>query len=261
MDEALEQNNKALVAIIQQTIPTCKMLRQKMLDYCDVPDKSHLFNVLMDLIRRTECNLYSSAILARESLKMGSSTYYKLPLGLLVRNCTIDCILALYLSSIPEAEAEEEIAIMNKDYVKALYDQKPVYIDRLKNSGIDPGLATWYESLIEDNFNRYLKINIDENAFSFSPLSNKEIRKASAISGSLTIDKQFKYLKEHSDVSELSEQVYGYYKYLSQYQHFSENSYGDMLAPYFQDNVSFPGAIKSINRSVDYILNKVFGEN
>lgn len=64
-------NHKALVLITGLSIQYIKTLRYKMLEYSKVENKTHRSNVLMDFIRRIHANLYSVAILSRESIKHG----------------------------------------------------------------------------------------------------------------------------------------------------------------------------------------------
>ena len=46
-----------------------------------------------------------------------------------------------------------------------------------------------------------------------------------------------------------------YYKYFSQYEHFSEQGFGDNLAPFGDDNVSFPAAIDALEKGMGLVVN------
>lgn len=223
-----------------------------MLEFCKVKNKTRIQTVQMDCIRRIESNVFSVALLSNQSINAKGTTYYKLPMGLLLRSCFIDSILALYIGILPTEEGEEEIDVMNKDYVSSLYKSKEVYVDRILSDGIDPALSQWYESQIEDTFPKYLKFTGDEKWF--APLLNKEIRKNSYSNDNTTIAKQYKYLQENYEYPEIADHIYAYYKYFSQYEHFSEYSHGDTFADYGLDNVHFPSALTALHEAIEQIL-------
>lgn len=127
------ENHKALVHTIGLSIQCCKILRNEMFEYCKVENKTHRSNVLMDFIRRIHANLYSVAILSRESIKHGDKTMLKLPMGLVLRNCFMDSLYAFYLSSLDEARFEEEVTVLNKDYAYSLPSRKEVWADKVQN--------------------------------------------------------------------------------------------------------------------------------
>ena len=52
--------------------------------------------------------------------------------------------------------------------------------------------------------------------------------------------------------------LYAYYKYFSQYEHFSDNGHGDSLADFGEDNVSYEKAINALEEVVELLLKKVF---
>ena len=60
----------------------CYDLRGTLLAYCKVEDKQKRDLLMMDLVRRNECNLFAVLTLIKASLKNGT-TYLKLPVGLL----------------------------------------------------------------------------------------------------------------------------------------------------------------------------------
>ena len=52
--------------------------------------------------------------------------------------------------------------------------------------------------------------------------------------------------------------LYAYYKYFSQYAHFSENGQGDVLAALDKDgndNIHLPSAIKALSAGVEIVMN------
>ena len=51
-----------------------------------------------------------------------------------------------------------------------------------------------------------------------------------------------------------------YYKYFSQYEHFSENGQGDVLASSKEDgndNIHFPSAIRALSAGVEEVMKRV----
>lgn len=250
-------NHKALVLTIGLAIQNCKVLRVKMLEYCKIENKSHRSNVLMDFVRRIHANLYSVAILSRESIKHGDSTMLKLPMGLILRNCFMDSLYAIYLSSLDEAQFEEEVIVLNKDYAFSLPSRKEVWVDNAQEIGIE-GLEYWYDDMIVDHFNQYLKeYNIEPDfEWNYKFLQNSDIRESQA-KNRISIDSESRKLMKHEKFGPIVKSIFSYYKYFSQYEHFSEHAHGDTLAPFYQDNVSFPAAIKALNRGVRTILEQV----
>lgn len=250
-------NHKALVLTIGLAIQNCKVLRDKMLEYCKIENKTHRSNVLMDFVRRIHANLYSVAILSRESIKHGDSTMLKLPMGLILRNCFMDSLYAIYLSSLDEAQFEEEVTVLNKDYAFSLPSRKDVWIDKAHELGID-GLEYWYDDLIVDNFNQYFaEYTIEPTGdWSYEFIKNSDIRE-SLLNKGISIERESRKLMEHKTFGPIVKSIFSYYKYFSQYEHFSEHAHGDTLAPFYEDNVSFPAAIKALNRGVRTILEQV----
>lgn len=247
-------NHKALVLIIGLSIHYCKDLRNEMLEYNKVENKTHRSNVLIDFIRRIQANLYSVAILSRESIKHGDSIMLKLPMGLLLRNCFMDILYAIYLSSLDEAKFEEEITVLNKDYAFSLPSRKEVWIEKAQELGIE-GLEYWYDDMIIDSFNQYLKeLAIEPSGdWKYEFLKNDDIRESQLNKG-ISIERESRKLMDHEKFGSVIRIIYSYYKYFSQYEHFSEHAYGDTLVPFYQDNVSFPAALKALNRGVILIL-------
>lgn len=251
-------NHKALVLIIGLSIQYIKTLRYKMLEYCKVENKTHRSNVLMDFIRRIHANLYSVAILSRESIKHGDSTMLKLPMGLILRNCFMDTLYAIYLSSLDDAQFEEEVTVLNKDYALSLPSRKETWIDKARELGFDNNMEDWYDDMIVDYFNQYLKeYTIDPDfEWRYEFLKNSEIRESQAKTR-INLDSESHKLMEHEKYGPIIKSIFSYYKYFSQYEHFSEHAHGDTLAPFYQDNVSFPAALMALNRGVKTILEQV----
>ena len=207
-------NHKALVLIIGLSIQYIKTLRYKMLEYCKVENKTHRSNVLMDFIRRIHANLYSVAILSRESIKHGDSTMLKLPMGLILRNCFMDSLYAIYLASFDEAQFEEEVTVLNKDYAYSLPSRKETWIDKARELGFDTSVEDWYDDMIVDHFNQYLKkCTIESDSeWSYKFLQNSDIRESQLNKGR-SIEHESRKLMEHEKFGPIVKSLFSYYKY------------------------------------------------
>lgn len=135
--------------------------------------------------------------------------------------------------------------------------RKEVWIDKAHELGID-GLEYWYDDMIVDHFNQYLKeCTIESDSeWSYKFLLNSDIRESQS-KNRISIDSESRKLMEHEKFGSVARSIFSYYKYFSQYEHFSEHAHGDTLAPFYQDNVSFPAAIKALNRAVKTILEQI----
>lgn len=256
-----DTDEKNLTSIIIQSLSLCKRLRYSMLSYCKCNNKNHRNDILMDFVRRIECNLFAVAILAKEAKSRNSGIYLKLPMGIILRNCYIDGIHAFYLKDLTDDEFEEEVRVLNLKYVKSFDYRKPLYADRLKEVGLNnPEIVdNCFPLTIEDNFWEFLSFEKGARSDGSWPYKEeKDIRQVySEIKRTDNINKMYSCLKDNSEVSNLAERVYAYYKYFSQYEHFSEYSHGDSLAPFEEDNVSFGASVAVLVNVTDYIINGI----
>ena len=67
----------------------CRVLRKQMFDYCKVVNKGQRDLIMMDMIRRVECNSYSIMLLSEQSLQGNGSTYLKFSFNDLVMLSTL----------------------------------------------------------------------------------------------------------------------------------------------------------------------------
>lgn len=254
----MTDNHKTLLRIIALSISQCKILRNEMLEYSKSENKTHRSNVLVSFLRRIFTNLYSVSILSRESIKHGDSTILKLPMGLVLRNCFMDSLYAIFLSSLDNDRFEEEVKVLNKDYAYSLPSRKEVWVDKARELGVGDGLEYWYDDMIVDNFDQYLKEYSIDSSFNwnFEFYKNSDIRE-SKINRGISIDKESRNLMNNEKYGSVVRNVFSYYKYFSQYEHFSEHSHGDTLVSYSEDNVSFPSAINSLIIATNLIVGEV----
>lgn len=246
------RNMRTWNAIGQQTTEICRDLRGKLLDYSKREDKQKRDLLMMDLVRRNECNLFAVLILIKTSLKNGT-TYLKLPVGLLLRSCFADCIMGLYVSLLSKDEAKQFAQTLNEEYVASLFSRAEVYKDKVRNvlPYDDEILEGWYTMQIEDNYLHYLAPNPEETNMNLCT-----IWKVEKTGKHVTLDKMVKAIKKSDELKILGKQLYAYYKYFSQYEHFSEAAHGDALVDFGLDNVSYEKAIEALRRGMRMILDR-----
>ena len=229
-------------------------LYQAMLAFCKVKHKGRKRMAEMSLIRRVQCNLTAVSILARLSYKK-DSLYLKFPVGLLLRSCLMDTIYALYLHDMKAKEAEEEIEVLNKDYVKSLVGRFDVYKDKVADIGLpEEEIKSCYDLGCEDTFIRYLTYEMDGEKLKTRTLKNKDLRTTHDVRpGNLNIASMVDYVKTKTKHGCVVNRLNAYYRYFSQYEHFSEQGYGDSLASFGDDNVSFPSAIDALEEGLKVV--------
>lgn len=221
--------------------------------------------LLLDILMRQCSNLSAIAVLTKVSVGMGNSILFKLPIGLILRNCYMDCLFGLYLSSVTEADAMEISEVLHIDYAKALFDEFEVYRDKV--GGIlpfnDEMLEGIYTMNLEDNFlwayepnKNYDQIKSCGERFLWKARNKKEVRSLvpeNEVKNELNIKIVFETLKRIPQYSECAKNLYAYYKYFSQYEHFSESGFGDAIADFSNDNVNFEMALVRLEESISVI--------
>ena len=73
------------------------------------------------------------------------------------------------------------------------------------------------------------------------------------VKNELNIKVVFKTLKRIPQYSECAKYIYAYYKFFSQYEHFSESGLGDAIADFSNDNVNFEMALVRLEESISVI--------
>ena len=230
----------------------CRVLRKQMFDYCKVDNKTQRDLIIMDMVRRVECNAYSIMLLSKSSLQENGSIYLKLPIGLLLRTCVSDCLMGLYVSLLLQEELVQFVQSLNVDYVRSLLPRVDVYKDKISELGFaDEFIESMYMLQLEDNFCKYL--SFDETTNEFTNIAMWNVKKGKTI----TIKRIVEVLRNNQYTAEVSRRLYAYYKYFSQYEHFSESGYGDTLADFDKDNVSFEKAFECLRNGMDMLLEMI----
>ena len=107
------------------------------------------------LLYRIYSNLYSSLLLTAQVLKTGKSSFFQLPIGLLLRCCFTDCLFAIYIQRANKKQVYEELDLRTIEYANSMLERKEVYRDQVKSTGIiydDAFIDHLWELTMEDNF-------------------------------------------------------------------------------------------------------------
>ena len=112
---------------------------------------------------------------------------------------------------------------------------------------------------MEDNFLGYLTLD-DNNLkeITVKKQSKDQLKEAGFSKVKSIGTKEIKdYLIEISGMETLVTRLYQYYKYFSQYEHFSENGQGDVMVNATEtgnDNIHLPSAISVLSAGVEEIM-------
>lgn len=215
--------------------------------------KDRRISAILNLLYRINCNIVTVMMISGWSQRHDNTVFLKLPMGVLLRTVLTDIIHAMFFSAISEAEAEKELELLRMGYAYSLLDRDEVYKDKVKHVSPnmdDSMLNRLYYGQLEDNYLDFF--DYDEKEGFWIRKLNKSERKERGLERltTSTMEGKFSILQNDLTFAELSKRVYQYYKYFSQYEHFSENGQGDILVPFGEDNVHFPSAMKVIEDSV-----------
>ena len=214
------------------------------------------------LLYRIYSNLYSCLLLTAQVLKNGKISFFQLPIGLLLRCCFTDSLFALYIQQADRERAYEELELRKIEYANSMLERKEVYRDQVKSTGIildDDFIDHLWELTMEDNFLGLLTLDDNLEELTVSKQSKQQLKergfsKAQSIKTKDVVD----FLVEIPELKRVVIRLFHYYKYFSQYEHFSENGQGDVLASLKKegnDNIHFPSAIKALSAGVENVMN------
>lgn len=261
--EVNEKNKQVWHEIIIECFRIYKPQREALLAYTKNYKKSRKNLAIFLLSRRILSNICAIAELAGLSYKKDGSLFFKLPVGLLLRNCLTDCITALYLLKLDDQTVEKTMELWNVDYTKALLEQFEVYRDKISFANFSDELAEhMYTLSIEDNFLHYLDINDEYKEV--KPGDERHIWKVKKRKEYLpngtnedpNMRNMAKALSKDNQFGSCANSLFAYYKYFSQWEHFSENGTGDILANYGEDNIKIPMTFCHINQALNFLLRK-----
>ena len=222
----------------------CRVVRSALVSYnpriSEAGEKCSINRTVTRLLWRMLRNLTAVQVLVRVAANQADSTFFKLSVGLLVRNCLMDGITGLNVVRGDEESCNKLLALWHRDYVAAMREQHDVYRDKLEGMMPDDLIRNNFVLQMEDTFLDTLDLNAD---FDADGLGWKVKAARDVYDGCKANDGKLKSLMEavahDEEVGACARKLYAYYKYFSQYEHYSECGNGDSAAPFGEDNVRF----------------------
>ena len=191
------------------------------------------------LLFRIYSNLYSSLLLTVQVLKTGKISFFQLPIGLLLRCCFTDCLFALYIQRADKERVYEELDLRTIEYANSILERKEVYRDQVKSTGKildDVFINHLWELTMEDNFLGLLTLDDNLEKLTVIKQSKGQLKDAGFTKqNSIKTKDIVDFLVVIPELESVAMRLYHYFKYFSQYEHFSENGQGDVLASMEKD--------------------------
>ena len=224
-------------------------------------DLERVERVKLLLLYRIFSNLYSAFLLTMIALKKGKVSFYQLPIGLLLRCTFTDCLFAIYIQRVGKEKAHEELELRTIEYANSMLERKEVYRDQVKSTGKlfdDAFIDHMWELTMEDNFLGLLTLDDNLEDLAVVKQSKEQLKEAGFSKVKSIGTKELKdFLIGFPEIEEVVTRLYQYYKYFSQYEHFSENGQGDVLTTAEvdgNDNIHLPSAIRALSAGVEEIM-------
>ena len=196
-------------------------------------------------------------------MKTGRISFFQLSMGLLLRCCFTDCLFALYILRAGKKRAYEELNLRTIEYANSMLERKEVYRDQVKSTRkIFDGafIDHLWELTMEDKFLGLLTLEDNLEELTVKKQSKQQLKdEGFSRVKSITTKDVANFLIRIPELEKVATRLYHYYKYFSQYEHFSENGQGDVLASLEKDgndNIHLPSAIKSLSAGVEIVMNK-----
>lgn len=253
-------NKKTLEAISLSCRKILKTLSGFLLLHKDqLKGKDRRIATILNLLYRMNCNILTVLMISNWSQKRNHTVFLKLPMGVLLRTVLTDSIHAMFFTTISDVEAEKELEQLRIGYANSLLDRREVYKDKVKHVSPDMDdslLDMFYNGQLEDNYLDFYDYN-EEEGYWIKKL-DKQGRNERGLEKlpTSTMERKYSVLKGDPIFGELAKRVYQYYKYFSQYEHFSEEGQGDILVPFGDDNIHFPSAMGVIEESVESLMKR-----
>lgn len=258
------KTNKTIWEIIFKEVSD---LLNYIFEYHDVlkihSEREDRIGIIISIIHRIIRNIQAVYFLSAESATKEDSIFMKLPVGILIRNCLMDGILAMHIANNNDQVCQNVMALSNRNYLNALFEQFEVYRDKLGDNFDDITSEHIYTMAIEDTYLNELKWN--ENNTAIEPLNERYIWKAPNIKdiydGCKKTDIELKYIKDSlcndNKTRECVKNLYAYYKYFSQYEHFSQRGNDDSLADFGSDNIKFEKSIIHLKECIKFLIERI----
>jgi hypothetical protein len=157
--------------------------------------------------------------------------------------------------------AYEELDLRTIEYANSMLERKEVYRDQVKSTGKildDDFIDHLWELTMEDNFLGLL--TLDDNLEELTVIKQTKLQLKdegfSRVKSVLTKD-IVDFLVGIPELEMVATRLFHYYKYFSQYEHFSENGQGDVLASSEEnghDNIHLPSAIRALSAGMEEVM-------
>lgn len=217
--------------------------------------------VTLLLLYRIYSNLYSALLLTAAAHKNGKRSFFQLPIGIILRCAFTDCLFALYIQRVDKIQAHKELDLRTIEYANSLLEQREVYRDQVKSTGLefdDVFIDHIWELTLEDNFLHLLTFDENKDELVLTKLSKEQLKDAGFLkTKSIGIKELKDFLIKQEGLGTVATRLYHYYKYFSQYEHFSENGQGNVLVSSKEDgndNIHLPSAIRALSAGVEEII-------
>ena len=224
-------------------------------------DLERVERVKLLLLYRIFSNLYSAFLLTMIAWKKGKISFYQLPIGLLLRCTFTDCLFAIYIQRVGKEKAHEELELRTIEYANSMLERKEVYRDQVMSTGKlfdDAFIDHMWELTMEDNFLGLLTLDDNLEDLAVVKQSKEQLKEAGFSKVKSIGTRELKdFLIGIPEIEAVVTRLYQYYKYFSQYEHFSENGQGDVLVTAEEDgndNIHLPSAIKALSAGVEEIM-------
>ncbi len=262
------KSNRTVSKIISDQI---SILLDYILEYQEVlkmnSKRNDRIGIIISILNRIIRNIRAVLFLSVESAKKDDSIFMKLPIGILIRNCLMDGILAMHIANNNDQVCKNLMALSNRNYLNALFEEFEVYRDKLGDDFEEVTSEHLYTMAIEDTYLNELQWN--EGNAKIEPLNERNIWKAINIrdiyEGCKKTDIDLKNIKNslcnNNKTRECVKNLYAYYKYFSQYEHFSQRGDGDSLADFGYDNIRFEKAIMHLEECIKYLIEIIVYES
>ena len=120
--------------LLEEELTLLKKIKKYGKDH-SLGEQERIEKVKVLLLYRIYSNLYSSLLLTAQVLKTGKNSFFRLPIGLLLRCCFTDCLFALYMQRAGKERIYEELDLRTIEYANSILERKEVYRDQVKSTG------------------------------------------------------------------------------------------------------------------------------
>lgn len=165
------------------------------------------------------------------------------------------------LERVDKERAYEELELRTIEYANSLLERREVYRDHVKSTGVewnDGLIDNFWELAMEDNFLGLLIFNDNQGGLVLTKQTKKQLKEAGFTNHkNVGTTEQKNFLIGIPELEAVASRLFHYYKYFSQYEHFSENGLGDVLVSGDKDgndNIHLPSAIRALGAGVEEVM-------